>query len=39
MEEGSVIFIGLDTSKSKISVVVTEGARNGEVRFFGDRRL
>jgi len=36
MKEDSVIFIGLDTSKLKISVAVAEGERNGEVRFFGD---
>nr|WP_261334069.1 transposase [Rhizobium leguminosarum] len=36
MKENSVIFIGLDTSKLKISVAVANGARNGEVRFFGD---
>jgi len=32
MKEDSVSFIGLDTSKLKISVA----ARNGEVRLFGD---
>jgi transposase len=36
MNENSVIFIGLDTSKLKISVAVADGGRNGEVRFFGD---
>ncbi|MGZ2486427.1 hypothetical protein ACVITL_005784 [Rhizobium pisi] len=36
MKEDSVIFIGLDTSKLKISVAVADGGRNGEVRFFGD---
>jgi len=36
MKEDSAIFIGLDTSKLKISVAVANGARNGEVRFFGD---
>ena len=36
MKEDSVIFIGLDTSKLKISVAVADGVRNGEVRFFGD---
>ena len=36
MKEDSVIFIGLDTSKLKISVAVANGERNGEVRFFGD---
>jgi len=36
MDEHSELFIGLDTSKLKISVAVAEGERNGEVRFFGD---
>jgi transposase len=36
MKDDSVIFIGLDTSKLKISVAIADGARNGEVRFFGD---
>jgi transposase len=36
MKEDSVIFVGLDTSKLKISVAVADGERNGEVRFFGD---
>ncbi|CDM61749.1 hypothetical protein LPU83_pLPU83d_0378 (plasmid) [Rhizobium favelukesii] len=36
MKEDSVIFIGLDTSKLKISVAIADGARNGEVRFLGD---
>ncbi|MEF0938546.1 IS110 family transposase, partial [Rhizobium sp. BR 362] len=36
MKEDSVIFIGLDTSKLKISVAIADGERNGEVRFFGD---
>jgi transposase len=36
MTKDSVIFIGLDTSKLKISVAVAEGERNGEIRFFGD---
>ena len=31
MKENSVIFIGLDTSKLKISVTVADGERNGEV--------
>ncbi|OWV96941.1 hypothetical protein ATY79_23165 [Rhizobium sp. R693] len=35
MKENSVTFIGLDTSKLKISVAVADGERNGEVRFFG----
>lgn len=29
MKEDSVIFIGLDTSKLKISVAVANGERNG----------
>jgi transposase len=36
MEQDSELFIGLDTSKLKISVAVADGERNGEVRFFGD---
>ena len=36
MVEHSELFIGLDTSKLKISVAVANGERNGEVRFFGD---
>lgn len=36
MDEHSEVFIGLDTSKLKISVAVADGERNGEVRFFGD---
>lgn len=36
MKEDSVISIGLDTPKLKNSVAVSAGARNGEVRFFGD---
>ncbi|MBB4232856.1 hypothetical protein GGD56_006755 [Rhizobium mongolense] len=36
MKDDSVIFIGLDTSKLKISVAIADGARNSEVRFFGD---
>lgn len=36
MEEHSELFVGLDTSKLKISVAVAESERNGEVRFFGD---
>ncbi|WP_131821070.1 transposase, partial [Ensifer sp. LCM 4579] len=36
MKEDSVIFIGLDTSKLKISVAIADGSRNGELRFFGD---
>jgi len=36
MKDDSAIFIGLDTSKLKISVAIADGSRNGEVRFFGD---
>lgn len=35
MEEYSEVFVGLDTSKLKISVAIAEG-RRGEVRCFGD---
>src|ERR1700751_647256 len=36
MNGENIVFIGLDTSKLKISVAVADGVRNGEVRFFGD---
>ena len=36
MEQHSEFFIGLDTSKLKISVAIADGERTGEVRFFGD---
>jgi transposase len=36
MEQHSEVFIGLDTSKLKISVAVADGERAGEMRFFGD---
>lgn len=36
MQEYSELFVGLDTSKLKISVAVADGERNGEVRFYGD---
>jgi hypothetical protein len=36
MNKYSELFIGLDTSKLKISVAVAEKERDGEVRFFGD---
>ena len=36
MGENSKVFIGLDTSKLKISVAVADGERSGEVRFFGE---
>lgn len=35
MQENSEFFIGLDTSKLKISVAVADGDRSGEVRFYG----
>jgi hypothetical protein len=34
MEDDSELFVGLDTSKLKILVVVADGERNGEVRLF-----
>jgi transposase len=36
MSEGSEAFVGLDTSKNKISVAVADLGRGGEVRFYGD---
>lgn len=36
MERDSELFVGLDTSKLKISVAVADGERHGEVRFYGD---
>lgn len=36
MEKYSELFVGLDVSKLKISVATAGGARNGEVRFYGD---
>lgn len=36
MTSEQAAFIGLDTSKLKISVAIAEGERNGEVRFLGD---
>jgi len=36
MSEESEAFVGLDTSKTKISVAVADGGRCGEVRFYGD---
>ncbi len=30
------VFVGLDTSKMKISVALAEDGRQGEIRFFGD---
>ena len=36
MQQNSKIYVGLDTSKLKISVAVAEEGRDGEVRFIGD---
>jgi len=36
MQENSKIFVGLDTSKMKISVALAEEGRQGEVRFLGE---
>src|SRR5918911_4808038 len=36
MQQESAVFVGLDTSKMKISVAVAEEGRQGEVRFLGD---
>ena len=36
MQENSEVFVGLDTSKQKISVAVADTGRSGEVRFLGD---
>jgi transposase len=36
VQQDSNIYVGLDTSKLKISVAVAEAGRDGEVRFIGD---
>jgi transposase len=36
VEQNSEVYIGLDTSKLKISVAVAATGREGEVRFYGD---
>jgi transposase len=36
MQQNSKVFVGLDTSKLKISVAVAEDGRQGEVRFLGE---
>ena len=36
MRENSEVYVGLDTSKLKISVALAAAGREGEVRFFGD---
>ena len=35
MQQKSKVFVGLDTSKLKISVAVAEDGRQGEIRFLG----
>jgi transposase len=34
--QDSEVYVGLDTSKLKISVAIADAGRAGEVRFFGD---
>ena len=36
MQQNTRVFVGLDTSKRKISVALAEDGRCGEVRFLGD---
>jgi hypothetical protein len=36
MEKDITVFVGLDTSKMKISVALAEDGRQVEIRFFGD---
>src|SRR3954470_24931177 len=36
MQDDSEVYVGLDTSKLKISVALASAGRSGEVRFFGD---
>ena len=36
MQQNIRVFVGLDTSKMKISVALAEEDRQGEVRFLGD---
>jgi transposase len=36
MQKDMTVFVGLDTSKMKISVALAEEGRQGEIRFFGD---
>ena len=36
MRKDMTVFVGLDTSKMKISVALAEDGRQGEIRFFGD---
>jgi transposase len=36
MQQNIRVFVGLDTSKMKITVALAEEGRHGEVRFLGD---
>lgn len=36
MDQDSEVFVGLDTSKSKIPVALAEAGCHGELRFFCD---
>ena len=36
MRDDSEVYVGLDTSKLRISVALAAAGRDGEVRFFGD---
>src|SRR5215213_1900640 len=36
MKQESAVFVGLDTSKLKISVALAEDGRQGEIRFLGE---
>jgi transposase len=36
MSDHSEAFVGLDTSKSRISVAIADGGRDGEIRFYGE---
>ena len=36
MQQDSEVYVGLDTSKLRISVALAEAGRDGEVRFLGD---
>ena len=36
MQQDRAVFVGLDTSKMKISVALAEEGRQGEVRFLGE---
>ena len=36
MRDDNEVYVGLDTSKLKISVALAAAGRDGEVRFFGD---